>query len=259
MKIKDSLSNAERLDGILQYLENSSHVTVDVICKEFKVSAATARRDLDLLNDQGSIQRVHGGAVALQKIQPQSPVYQRMSVQADCKRRIGAVTGSLINPGETLFLGSGTTVLEVAKNIKHISDLTVITNSLLVINEIMNNKNITLVDLGGLVRYSEFSMIGDITEAALSGLFADKVIIGIHGIDVEQGLTNHYLPETMTDRKLLKQGNKIFVVADHTKCGVISTSYLAPISIVNTLVTDTEAPLNFVQKMMNKGISVIQA
>jgi DeoR/GlpR family transcriptional regulator of sugar metabolism len=259
MKIKNSLSNAERLDGILHFLESSRHLTVDLICQEFKVSAATARRDLDLLSRQGSIQRVHGGAIALHKSPPESPVFQRMAIQADCKRRIGIVTGSLINPRETLFLGSGTTVLEVAKNIKSISDLTVITNSLLVINELMDCKNITLVDLGGIIRYSEYSMIGNLTEAALSGLFADKVIIGIHGIDFEQGLTNHYLPETMTDRKLLQMGNKIFIVADHTKCGVISTSRVAPVSIINTLVTDTETPQDFVQRFKDGGISVIQA
>jgi DeoR/GlpR family transcriptional regulator of sugar metabolism len=259
MRIKNSLSNAERLDRLLQFLENTNHVTVDLVRQEFKVSAATARRDLDLLNKQGLIQRVHGGAIALHKSPPESPVFLRMAVQADCKRRIGIAAASLVNPGETLFLGSGTTTLEVAKNIKSIAELTVITNSLLVVNELMGVKNLTLVDLGGIIRYSEYSMIGNLTEAALSGLFADKVIIGIRGIDLKQGLTNHYLPESVTDRQILQIGKKIIIVADHTKCGEVSTSRVAPISIVDTLVTDTETPRDFVQGFLEKGISVIQA
>jgi DeoR/GlpR family transcriptional regulator of sugar metabolism len=259
MRIKNSLSNAERLDGLLQFLEKTKHVTVDLVRQEFNVSAATARRDLDLLSKQGVIQRVHGGAIVLHKSPPESPVFQRMAIQADCKRRIGIAAASLVNPGETLFLGSGTTTLEVAKNIKNISDLTVITNSLLIINELMGEKNLTLVDLGGIIRYSEYSMIGNLTEAALSGLFADKVIIGIRGVDLKQGLTNHYLPESVTDRQILQMGKKIFIVADHTKCGIISTSRVAPISIVDTLVTDNETSKDFVRGIMDKGITVIQA
>jgi DeoR/GlpR family transcriptional regulator of sugar metabolism len=259
MKYKNMISSAERLDGILYLIANSKHVTVDLICQEFKVSGATARRDLEMLSKQGSIQRVHGGAVALHKSPPESPVFQRMNIQSDFKRRIGVAAASLIEPGETLFLGSGTTVLEVAKNIRDMHELTVITNSLLVINELIDCKNITLVDLGGIVRHSEFSMIGNLTEAALSGLYTDKVIIGIHGIDFEQGLTNHYLPETMTDRKLLQMGKKVIIVADHTKCGLISTSQVASISVINTLVTDNEAPQEFIKGLEDRGIIVLQA
>jgi DeoR/GlpR family transcriptional regulator of sugar metabolism len=259
MKFKDAISSTERLSRILQLIENSKQVTVDLICQEFAVSAATARRDLEFLSKQGSIKRVYGGAIAMHKTPPESPVFQRMNNLSDYKRRIGIATASIIQPGETLFLGSGTTVLEVAKNIKNIGDLTVITNSLLVINELVNCKDISVVDLGGVVRHSEFSMIGSITETALLGLYADKVIIGIQGIDFEQGLSNRYLPETMTDRKILKMGKKIIIVADHTKCGVISTSQVAPISIINTLVTDKEAPQDFVKKLEERGIIILQA
>lgn len=259
MKIKNSLSSVERLDGILHLIENNKHITVETICQEFKVSPATARRDLEFLNKQGSVQRVHGGAIALRKSPPENPVIQRMNTLTEYKKNIGIATANLINSGDTIFLGSGTTAYEVSRNLKDHEDLTVITNSLLVINELIVCKNITLVALGGMVRRSEYSMIGNLTEAALSGLYADKVIIGIHGIDLQQGLTNHYLPETMTDRKILQMGRKILIVADHTKCGVISTSHVAPISVVNTFVTDKDAPEDFIQGLIALGINVIKA
>jgi DeoR family transcriptional regulator, aga operon transcriptional repressor len=259
MKLKSSLSSIERLDGIQHLIESNKHITVETICNEFSVSPATARRDLDFLNDQGAIQRVHGGAIALRMSPPENPVFQRMTIQSDYKKKIGSAAAEQINSGDTILLGSGTTVYEVARNIKQHNDLTVITNSLLVVNELIGSKNITLVSLGGIVRQSEFSMIGNMTESALSGLYADKVIIGIHGIDLQQGLTNHYLPETMTDRRILQMGRNIMVVADHTKCGVISTSQVAPISVVNTFVTDKDAPPDFVQGLTDIGIYVVQA
>lgn len=258
MKYKKSISSSERLDELQRFIETSKHVSVSNICEQFGISEATARRDLDLLSEQGKIQRVHGGAVALRNPPPENPVIQRLASQAEDKKRIGLATARLIEPGDTVFLGSGTTVLEVAKNLEDRKDLTVITNSLLVINQLITYQNITLIGLGGLVRSSELSMIGHLTEDALEGLYADKVIIGIHGIDLEQGLTNHYLPETVTDRKILKMGRRIIVVVDHTKCGVISTAHVAPISVIDTLVTDTEAPEHFLSAVKDAGVNVLQ-
>lgn len=259
MKYKSSMSSPERLNRILQIIEEKKHITVEAICEEFNVSQATARRDLDLLNDQAAVRRVHGGAIAIQKSQPESPLFQRMEIQTENKKKIGIAAAALINKGDTVFLGSGTTVYEVARNIKACEELTVITNSLLVINELISCPGITLVALGGIVRHSEHSMIGNIAEGALSGLYADVVIIGIHGIDLEQGLTNHYLPEAVTDRKILQAGKRIFIVADHTKCGVISVSKVAPISAIDTFITDEEVLPEFVEGLKTLGVKVVTA
>lgn len=259
MNAKESLLSDQRLDNILKLLEENNHLSVSTICKELKISPATARRDLDSLSKKGLLKRVHGGAKALNIGPAESPIFQRMNKFRKNKIAIGEAAASLIKNGETVFLGSGTTVFEVAKNLKQHEEITVITNSLLVINELIPCTNITIVALGGIVRQSEFSMIGSITEKALDGLNAGKIIIGIHGIDTVQGLTNHYLPETMTDRRILQLGKELIIVADHTKCGVISTSKVASINSVTTLVTDNEAPEEFVDELKSLNINVIQA
>lgn len=259
MKRKNSISSTERLAGILQIINEKKHISVDTICKDFNVSQATARRDLDLLHEQAAVTRVHGGAIAIRKSQPESPLFQRMEIQTENKQKIGKAAAELISKGDTIFLGSGTTVYEVAKNLKNCEDLTVITNSLLVINELISCLGITLVALGGIVRHSEQSMIGNIAETSLSGLYADIVVIGIHGIDLEQGLTNHYLPEAVTDRKILQAGKRVFIVADHTKCGTISVSKVAPISVIDTLITDNEVLPEFTDELEKNGIRVIKA
>ena len=99
--------------------------------------------------------------------------------------------------------------------------------------------------------------IGHITELALSELRADKVILGIRAIDAEHGLTSAYLPETMTDRAILKIGREVIVVADHTKCAAISTAFVAPITSVHTLITDTGTSQDFVAAVRAQGVKVM--
>ena len=110
-----------------------------------------------------------------------------------------------------------------------------------------------------MLRDSELSFIGHITEQALSEVRADRVVIGIRAISLEQGLTNDYLPETLTDRAILKAGRKTIVVADHTKCGVISTAFLAPLTAMQTLVTDAGTDTEFIEALRSQRIEVIVA
>lgn len=257
MKQVVAISNVERQAQIHRYVEQMQRVRVDDICETFSVSMATARRDLDVLAKHGKIQRVHGGAIATRSAPPEPPIMLRSSEQADEKRRIGRAGAALINNGDTIFLGSGTTVLEVAHNLFNHRDVTVITNSLLAVNALAGNPSIQLVCLGGVLRQSEMSFIGHLTEQVLRELRADKVFIGIRAIDTKIGLTNDYLPETQTDRAILNIGREVIVVADHSKCASVSTTFVAPISAIHTLITDTSAGPEFVAVMIGLGVNVI--
>ena len=175
--------------------------------KHFSVSEATARRDLNSLASEGKIRRFYGGAISNQKAAPEEPILRRTHDQEEEKERIGKAAAAQIENGETIFLGSGTTVLQVAKNLAG-RQLTVITNSLPVINLMTDWPEITLIALGGHFRVSERSFIGHITEKSLQDLRADKVIMGIRAISIEHGLTNDYLPETITDRNIMQMGQK---------------------------------------------------
>ncbi len=253
------LSSIERQENILRLIEQHQRISLTQICETFSISTATARRDLEALAEQGTIQRVHGGAIALRPAPPELPINQRVSDQPQEKQRIGQLTARLVTDGETIFLGSGTTVLEVARHLVQRRDLTVITNSLMVVNALAEAPGVTVVALGGMLRRSEFSFIGHITEQALKEVRADKVIMGIRAIDPEQGLMNAYLPEAMTDRAILGMAREIIIVADHTKCGRVSSAFLAPITAVSTLVTDQEAPADFVDALKTQGVRVLLA
>lgn len=257
--MSDFIPIPERQKQILSLLTRQGRLSVAEIVRRFSISEATARRDLGLLASQGKAQRVHGGIIAIDQAPPELPILQRTSEQADEKARIGRVTAERIAEKDTVFLGSGTTTLEVARNLRERRNLTVITNSLAVLNMLAGNKGIDVVSLGGMLRESELSFIGHITEQALAEIRADKVIMSTRGLSLEHGLTNDYLQETLTDRAILKTGREVIIVADHTKVNRVSTALLAPLKTIHTLITDSQADKKFIQAIKKQGIAVVIA
>ncbi len=253
------ISSLERQQKLTRLLEQTGRLSVSQICDHFGVSEATARRDLETLSEQGKLQRVHGGAIAVEQAPPELPILERETEQPDEKLRVGRAAAALITDNETVFLGSGTTVLEVARNIRNRRNLTVITNSLPVLNTLAGLDGITVVSLGGMLRNTELSFIGHITEQALSEVRADKVFMGARGVSLEHGLTNDYLQETMTDRAILRIGREVVIVADHTKINRVATAFLASVDNIHTLVTDKDADKEFVKAIKKQNINVILA
>ena len=255
--MSDFIPTPERQRQILSLLTQQGRLSVAEIVSQFSISEATARRDLESLASQGKAQRVHGGVIAVEQAPPESPILEREREQSEEKILIGHAAASLVGNHETVFLGSGTTVLEVARNLRNHKNLTVITNSLPVLNILAGRKEITVISLGGMLRTSELSFIGHITEQALMEVRADKVFMGTRGVSLEHGLTNDYLQETLTDRAIIKSGREVIIVADHTKVNRVSTALLAPLASMQTFVTDSQADKKFVQALKKQGIHVI--
>lgn len=253
-------SSLERQERIAAFLETHARASVDQLVAAFGVSPATVRRDLETLAAQGLVQRVHGGvrSVSGQKQAMQElPALEREREQGEEKRRIGAAAAALVQDGETVFIGSGTTALEAARALRTSKGLTVITNSLLVVNALADLPQIEVIALGGQLRRSEMSLIGHTAEQALAELRADKVIMGIRAIDPDVGLTNTYLPETMTDRAILKIGRELVLLADHTKFGRVAPAFVAPFTVIHTLITDKATPAPFIETATARGIRVM--
>jgi DeoR/GlpR family transcriptional regulator of sugar metabolism len=257
--MSDFTPTPERQKQILSLLTRQGRLSVAEIVEQFSISEATARRDLESLAARGKAQRVHGGAITVEQAPPELPILDREREQLDEKARIGRAAADLVTDKETVFLGSGTTVLEVARNLRDRKQLTVITNSLPVLNALASLKEITIISLGGMLRESELSFIGHITEQALLEVRVDKVFMGTRGVSLEHGLTNDYLQETLTDRAILKIGREVVIVADYSKINRVSTVLLAPLEVMGTFVTDGKADKKFLQVMKKQGIHVIVA
>ncbi len=247
---------SSRIDQIRSFIEQEQRTTVDAIAERFNVSAATARRAIGALSDQGEVARFRGGALALQRSPRELPALHRQMDQRAEKSRIGKAAANVVTDGETVFLGSGTTTLEVARNLINRRDLTILTNSMLVIKALIPATDVMVIALGGMLRKSELSFIGHPVEQALQEMRATRVIMGIRAIHPEHGLMNDYLPETLTDRAILKMGGEVVIVADHTKCGRVAPAFVAPVSMVGTLITDNGVPNDFVEAMEGKRVAV---
>ncbi len=253
------ISTVERQRAIQDLIEKDKRVSLTAICEAFSISEATARRDLETLAEEGKVQRVRGGAITTEKSPPEMPILQRENEQTKDKVLIGRTAAQLIEPGDTIFLGSGTTVLATARHLSKCQDLTVLTNSLPIINFLIGCSGINLIVLGGILRGSELSFIGHITEKALSEVRADKVFMGAGAISLEHGITNDFMAETLTDRAIIQISQKVILVADHTKFGLVSTAFLSPIEDMNVIVTDQKTDREYIQLFREKGIEVILA
>lgn len=256
MNNNENLLKIERQNQIRKMVEESGRVAVPELGDLFAVSEATIRRDLEELDGEGWVRRTHGGAVKTERALKEPPIMQRIVLQEAEKKRIGKAAASLIKDGETIFLGSGTTVHEVARNIPKNLQLTVITNSLPVANELAVSSNIELIVIGGMLRQTELSLVGYIAAQTIQEFRADRAFMGMRAIDVHHGFTNDYLPETTTDRAILTIAPQIIIVADHTKFGRVSSVLVGSVKIANEIITDTETDEEYVNEIREMGIKV---
>ncbi len=258
MDTNETPLKVERQRRIRKLVEQQGRVTVPELSSEFEVSEATIRRDLEELDGEGWIQRTHGGAVRVERAAKEPPMLQRISEGHAEKQRIGKVAAGMVADGETIFLGSGTTVLEIARNLPWEIHLTVITNSLPVINELAERPNIEMVVIGGMLRQSEFSMVGHIAEQAVREFRADRVFMGMRAVDARHGFTNDYIPETMTDRAILSIAPQVVVVADHRKFGRVSSVLVGPVTAAHVIITDKAISQECITELEELGLEVVQ-
>lgn len=245
----------ERRARVLQLIRSKGEASVDHLSREIGVSAATVRRDLRALVDSGELVRTYGGAVP----SPARPVAGRATERADVKRRIGRRAAQLIQEGETVAIGSGTTALEVARQLMDRGSLTVVSNALDVLQLLLDRPGIELVALGGVVRPGMHSLLGHLTELTAGEMQAGKLVMGTAAFDPERGLSNDHMPEVLTDRALRAMAREVIVVADSSKFGRIAPARLFGLEEVDTLVTDDGLPSAGRTAIERLGVRVVTA
>jgi DeoR/GlpR family transcriptional regulator of sugar metabolism len=233
------LMTLERQEQIVELVHDEGSMTVAELSERFGVSETTIRRDLLALAANNLIRRTHGGAMRLGTVATtESPIVLRQSQHADEKDRIGAATAHLIRDGETLLLAGGSTALAVARQLDRHNNLTIITESLLAVQELMRQGQHRLMILGGTVDPDEQAVRGTLARQMLEQLCVDKVIIGARAVSVKRGISAETPEEAEFLREFLKCGEHIILVTDSSKFHLSALARLAPLSVVNTLVTD---------------------
>jgi DeoR/GlpR family transcriptional regulator of sugar metabolism len=249
----------ERRQRIFEELEASGIVAVRDLARKFDVSAMTVARDLQELEQQGLIRRVHGGAISVRGASYEPPFIARETQHAEEKRRIAARAVDLVQDGDSLILDVGTTVLEIARALKGRRNLTVLISNLRAALELASQPAIQVIVVGGKLRASELSMVGHLAEQTLRGFQVDKAFIGVGGIAPQHGLTEFSFEEAGAKRAMLERARQRIVVADHTKFGKVMLTTVAPLSSVDTIITGAEADPQIVQELKQAGVQVLLA
>jgi len=253
----------ERRSLILECLARDQVVKVADLSDRFAVSQVSIRRDLELLDRLGLLKRVHGGAVAIPNATLGQPHVTKMRHHVEEKERIGRAAAQLIRYGDRLIFDSGTTVLQVARSIPgdllSAGNLTVITGSLPIIQELGPWKSVHLIVLGGIYLPEYETIVGPQAIDDLRGLHADKVFIGTDGLTFSHGVTTANLLEAEVDRAMVEAASEVIVVADSSKIGLIGLTTILPVTRINKLITDNKAPSDFVAALREQGVEVILA
>ncbi|NLL83933.1 MAG: DeoR/GlpR transcriptional regulator [Lentisphaerae bacterium] len=235
---------AERQARLRELLHERRVVRVEEFASELAVSAATVRRDLAALESAGGLKRVHGGAVATaETLLADEPLFDDKAERAALqKRRIADAALELLPQGHTtLFLDGGSTVLALALLLMRQARHTVVTNSLRVAQTLAASGPQVIVSGGELRRLSQ-TFVGPQTRHVIERLSFDIAFIGTLGVTADDGLTTTDPDEAYTKELAIKRARRVVLLADATKVGAVSTVRFAPLSSVNTFVTDTSVP-----------------
>jgi DeoR/GlpR family transcriptional regulator of sugar metabolism len=235
-----------RLQRIRALLTQLNQVSTERIIKELSVSRETARRDIIELEALGLARRVHGGLVALDT-QPEPPLKVRRAAQAKEKRAIARAAMLRLQPGQTVFLDAGSTTTLLAEELRSMSGLTVITNSLQAAlalsaaeeHETLHNQ---IILLGGVMGAAAQQTRGEITISEIFRYRADVALLSPVGIDANSGATSFHPHEAAIASAMVQQAGQCFLLADHSKLGVISRTVYAAPQKISLLITDDGNP-----------------
>ncbi|WP_295844258.1 DeoR/GlpR family DNA-binding transcription regulator [uncultured Microbacterium sp.] len=235
---------AERRSRLLAEVRRRGAAAVPDLAETLGVSEMTIRRDLDVLAADGRVDKVRGGARTPQPGVAASRDFATQSRRnGDGKRAIARRAAELVEPGMSVGLSGGSTTWALARELRGIDDLTIVTNSLPVADvfarpDRADEPYTQTVVLTGGVRTPADALVGAVAVASLEHLHCDIVFLGVRGMDLTAGLTTSNLLEAETNRALVAAGGRAVVLADHTKWGAVGLTTIVDLHEVDLVVTD---------------------
>ena len=250
---------AQRHERIRERLEASKVVRNTELSELLGVSEATIRRDLEWLEEQGILERTHGGAILSQRMKLEPEYAARELAHPEEKSIIGAAAAALIEEGDTIFVNSGTTTTEVIRHIPSGAKVTVVTNNLSAAMQV-HEVGFELILLGGTVYPRSNAVVGHFAAENLRQMNANKTFIGADGVSLKYGYTVPSNPEAELVHLMIERTRgQVIVVADYSKWGVVSNFEVARIDQIHTLVTDAKFSARARAELQARNVKVIVA
>lgn len=242
----------------MEVLIEGGEIRVAELSQKLNTSVVTIRKDLDELEKEGLLERVHGGAIKNYRAQQSLIFMDRKNIKKEEKKRIAAATANLIKEGDSVILNVGSTSYYVAKEFKNKKNIIVITNGLMIFNELAYYKNLTALFLGGLFNPEMQITYGEDTIEQLSKYKADKLIIGMDGIDINAGATTYNHVEDTIMRVMIERSKEKILIVDDSKLGKITFAHIAPLTDFDAIVTNY-APQHeqYYESLRALGLNVI--
>lgn len=248
----------ERQKKIIELLTIKKVLKLSELTEELHVSIDTLRRDLNVLTKQGKIEKIYGGVKIIESKFGESAINERMVSHLEEKESIAKTCSEWINDGDCIFIDSGSTTYQIAKYIKNKRNLTVVTNSIPVITELMNS-DIELIVIGGKIRKNEQSVVTFDYLFNFNELNILKAFICTSGITLERGISDYNIEEALTRKKIIEQSKEIYVAADSTKFGKDVTIAIAPLEQINYIITDQNANKDLINQFKKITTNLIIA
>ena len=247
------LSLPERHNRILALLQQNGSISVVQLAELFKVSEVTIRKDLSFLEQQKKLYRTHGSAILISPYISDRHVNEKEKKNVAEKRAIGAKAASLVAQDDSIIIASGTTMAFLAREIKPVGHLTVITAAVPVTSILSQDTNVDVIQLGGITRSSSVSVVGPFAEQMLGS----KLFVGVDGIDLEFGLTTTNMLEAALNRVMMNAAQKVIVLADSSKFGRRGFSKICDLEAVDRIITDNGIQPLYLDRLRERGIEVI--
>lgn len=245
----------QRIDSVLDYIEENKQVTLDKLCEHFAVSKNTIRRDIDELAQRGVIRKIYGG-VCFQESTQLSPFAERDSRAHDIKVKLAEAAAQFVVDGDSIFVDSGTTTHHMIKFLGDRRNVTVLTNNLDFIVAAINMPHLNIISLSGNLNRTTLSFTGDSPSRVLSSYNISKAFMASTGITIEKGVTNYYAEEYGIKKTAMQQSQQKFLLVDHFKIGVISFQTYGTLQEFDYLLTDGPVPENYADYMSGHGRNI---
>jgi len=253
-------TTVDRREKIMNLLAEHGKVYVHELSELFGVSEVTIRNDLDQLEKKNHLIRARGGALKREgQVSLDVNLSEKHKKNLDEKSRIGKTAARMIANSETVILDSGTTTAEIARNLGGAEHVTVITNAINIVNILIQNPGIKVIIPGGMLRKNSLSLIGPFASRNLSGLFVDKVFIGVDGFDTDLGAFTPNIEEAHLNQMMIDIAKEVIMVADSSKFNRKSLAHICPVNKIHTVITDDGLDPATRKKLEDQGVQVITA
>lgn len=247
----------ERLEIIKQTALMEKKLYVSKLSEKFDVTEETIRRDLEKLELQGIVTRSYGGAILnTKKTNEDIPFYKRSKTNIENKKYIATKAIEFIKEGSTIVADSSSTVLEVLKSIATRSDVTVITNSVEVLQE-LNQSELNIISTGGAIKQRSLSLQGPITQSTIKKYNVDIALVSCKGMDINKGILDSNEAEAEIKRAMIKQSNKVILLIDHTKYDKTAFVKLFDYEGIDYIITDEMPRQEWVELLHSYNIEII--